>query len=330
MRAPSRVVLTALLGTALLALLQPRATLADWTDFLPRTLDNGAYIEVQGLFEEDDNRYAERSFRWTDTFFKEKLTLFSNGYVLPSAFSAVSRRGHRPRVAGALRHLARAVGRVAAGRRPRVRLQPPPAAGACVQPASLCAALRTALHRARCQPREQRRHQRGRRLSLSQEAVLPARALQRRDADVGDAQLRRAAARPRRRVFQAVRGRRLLLGDGGLQSFAFRPQHRPRGHDARGAARKPPRLRALPAELEPELDPPRAGRSATEPLRKRPVHLARAFRRRAAARISAASSTFATRRTTAATPTPPRGRRASSPISPATFRRSSRISSSTA
>jgi hypothetical protein len=84
--APSRAVLTALLGTALLALLHPRVTLADWTDFLPRTLDNGAYIEVQGLFEEDDNRYAERSFRWTDTFFKEKLTLFSDGYVYHPRF----------------------------------------------------------------------------------------------------------------------------------------------------------------------------------------------------------------------------------------------------
>ncbi len=86
MRSTSRVVLTALLGGALLALLQPQATLADWTDFLPRTLDNGAYIEVQGLFEEDDNRYAERSFRWADTFFKEKLTLFSNGYVYHPRF----------------------------------------------------------------------------------------------------------------------------------------------------------------------------------------------------------------------------------------------------
>ena len=86
MRANTRVLLAALLGSALLALLQPRATLAGWTDFLPRTLDNGAYLEVQGLFEEDDNRYAERSFRWADTFFKEKLTLFSNGYVYHPRF----------------------------------------------------------------------------------------------------------------------------------------------------------------------------------------------------------------------------------------------------
>ena len=86
MRTPSRVALAALLGVGLLASLHPGTVLADWTAFLPRTLDNGAYLEVQGLFEEDDNRNAERSFRWSDTFFKEKLTLFSNGYVYHPRF----------------------------------------------------------------------------------------------------------------------------------------------------------------------------------------------------------------------------------------------------
>ena len=86
MRSRSRLPLAALAGTGLGVLLQTGALLAAWTDFLPRTLDNGAYLEVQGLFEEDDNRHAERTYRWSDTFFKEKLTLFSNGYVYHPRF----------------------------------------------------------------------------------------------------------------------------------------------------------------------------------------------------------------------------------------------------
>ena len=76
----------ALATAGLSALLHASALFAGWTDFLPRTLDNGAYLEVQGLLEEEENRYNERSFRWTDTFFKEKLTLFSNGYVYHPRF----------------------------------------------------------------------------------------------------------------------------------------------------------------------------------------------------------------------------------------------------
>lgn len=75
---------SAVLG--LLTLLQPGSVRAAWTDFLPRTLDNGAYIDVQGLFEEEENSYNQRNFRWADTFFKEKLTLFSNGYVYHPRF----------------------------------------------------------------------------------------------------------------------------------------------------------------------------------------------------------------------------------------------------
>ncbi|MEO8197112.1 MAG: hypothetical protein ABI689_10345 [Thermoanaerobaculia bacterium] len=84
MPAPFRILAAALLAAGLLA--APARLLAGWTDFLPRTLDNGAYLEVQGLMEEEDNRYNERNLRWTDTFFKEKLTLFSNGYVYHPRF----------------------------------------------------------------------------------------------------------------------------------------------------------------------------------------------------------------------------------------------------
>ena len=46
----------ALATAGLSALLHASALFAGWTDFLPRTLDNGAYLEVQGLLEEEDNR----------------------------------------------------------------------------------------------------------------------------------------------------------------------------------------------------------------------------------------------------------------------------------
>ncbi len=75
----------------------PGAFAAEWTLFLPRTLDNGAYLTVQGLYEEDDNRYADRSYRWSDTFVKEKLTLFSNGYFYHPRFLL-----YRAAVTGAL------------------------------------------------------------------------------------------------------------------------------------------------------------------------------------------------------------------------------------
>ena len=75
----------------------PGTLLGDWREFLPRTLDNGAYLDLRGLFEEDDNRHADRSYRWSDTFFKEKLTLFSNGYVYHPRFLL-----YRASVTGAL------------------------------------------------------------------------------------------------------------------------------------------------------------------------------------------------------------------------------------
>lgn len=76
----------AALAAGLLALLATGPLSAGWTDFLPRTLDNGAYLEADGLFEEEENRYADRDFRWSDTFFREKLTLFSDGYVYHPRF----------------------------------------------------------------------------------------------------------------------------------------------------------------------------------------------------------------------------------------------------
>lgn len=76
----------ALVAGGVASLLTGAPARAGWTEFLPRTLDNGAYLELQGLFEEEVNRYGTQEFRWSDTFFKEKLTLFSTGYVYHPRF----------------------------------------------------------------------------------------------------------------------------------------------------------------------------------------------------------------------------------------------------
>jgi hypothetical protein len=54
---------------------------ADWKDFVPRPFENGAFIDTYSSYEHDNiHSGAAASSRWTDTFIKEKLTLFSNGY----------------------------------------------------------------------------------------------------------------------------------------------------------------------------------------------------------------------------------------------------------
>lgn len=74
------LILSALLGLA------SAPTWARWTDFAPRPFENGAYVEFFGSREEDDNLNDRQSFGWSDTFFREKITLFSNGYVYHPRF----------------------------------------------------------------------------------------------------------------------------------------------------------------------------------------------------------------------------------------------------
>lgn len=62
------------------ACLAPSGAAADWKAFIPRPLDNGAYLDLFTSFERDESRTTARPARWTDTFIREKLTLYSNGY----------------------------------------------------------------------------------------------------------------------------------------------------------------------------------------------------------------------------------------------------------
>ena len=114
---------------------------------------------MHGLFEEDDNRYAERSYRWTDTFFKEKLTLFSNGYVYHPRFllfhAAVTGLVSQERYDTSLAPSDE--WRRDDGFEYDFSLLLLPEHAYNLQ--ALCAALRAALHRALRHPREQRRHQ---------------------------------------------------------------------------------------------------------------------------------------------------------------------------
>jgi hypothetical protein len=55
-------------------------------DFVPRSWRNGAYFDLFASYESDDNRAPVQPFGWDDTFFREKLTLFSDGYVYDPRF----------------------------------------------------------------------------------------------------------------------------------------------------------------------------------------------------------------------------------------------------
>jgi hypothetical protein len=62
------------------------AARADWRLFLPRSVGSGAYLDLFASAERDETRYGDRRFEWKDSFLKEKLTLFTNGYVYHPRF----------------------------------------------------------------------------------------------------------------------------------------------------------------------------------------------------------------------------------------------------
>src|SRR5262249_53310998 len=57
-----------------------------WSDAAPRATDNGAYLDLYGALEHDEQSNDFRSFSWTDTFFRERLTVYSNGFVYDPRF----------------------------------------------------------------------------------------------------------------------------------------------------------------------------------------------------------------------------------------------------
>lgn len=70
----------------LAALAAPPFAAGDWKLFLPRSFDAGAYLEVYGVSESDELENYLGKVTWRDDFVREKLTLFSNGYVYHPRF----------------------------------------------------------------------------------------------------------------------------------------------------------------------------------------------------------------------------------------------------
>jgi len=59
---------------------------ADWGDLVPRSFANGAYFDLFASYEHDELKNDLRGSEWTDLFFREKLTFFSNGYFYHPRF----------------------------------------------------------------------------------------------------------------------------------------------------------------------------------------------------------------------------------------------------
>jgi len=59
---------------------------ADFSLFLPRPIQNGAYIDLFGAYEKDHVSGSRVASTWSDLFLKEKLTVFSDGYFYHPRF----------------------------------------------------------------------------------------------------------------------------------------------------------------------------------------------------------------------------------------------------
>ncbi len=92
MRIKNGLILMAVIGVV------SDVAVAGGSDFLPRPTRNGAFVDLFTSYERDDNPGSVRSFGWHDTFFKEKLTFFSNGYFYHPRFLQ-----YQVSVAGALK-----------------------------------------------------------------------------------------------------------------------------------------------------------------------------------------------------------------------------------
>jgi hypothetical protein len=58
----------------------PSVACAQWTQFLPTPFENGAFLDVYGSYERDNLHSGSHSSRWSDTFLKQTVTVYSIGY----------------------------------------------------------------------------------------------------------------------------------------------------------------------------------------------------------------------------------------------------------
>ena len=59
---------------------------AEWSDFVPKPIDNGVFVDLFSSYERDEIRTDGRSLVRTDTFLREKVTVFSGGYFYHPRF----------------------------------------------------------------------------------------------------------------------------------------------------------------------------------------------------------------------------------------------------
>ena len=59
---------------------------AAWSDILPKPFENGIAVELFGSHERERDQGSGDEFGWTDTFFREEVELFSNGYIYHPRF----------------------------------------------------------------------------------------------------------------------------------------------------------------------------------------------------------------------------------------------------
>jgi hypothetical protein len=74
------------LGTTLALAALSAAARADLGAFFPRPTRNGAFVDVEASREQDDFGVGDRHSGWTDDFTRERLTVFSYGYVYDPRF----------------------------------------------------------------------------------------------------------------------------------------------------------------------------------------------------------------------------------------------------
>lgn len=59
---------------------------ADLGAFLPRPLQNGAWVDVSGIYESDELKGGASRLSWNDTLLKERVSVFSLGYIYHPRF----------------------------------------------------------------------------------------------------------------------------------------------------------------------------------------------------------------------------------------------------
>lgn len=64
----------------------PSGASADWREFIPRPYENGVDLDALAVYESDTYKTNTSNSKWSDLYIKERLTLYSDGYVYHPRF----------------------------------------------------------------------------------------------------------------------------------------------------------------------------------------------------------------------------------------------------